>query len=189
MTYTELLAKVAAWLNRTDLTAVIPDFVTLAEERMNRHLRVRQMEVALAATPIVDNEITLADDVLDVKTIWVPGYETTPLKPQSLEAVVANGATGIPSLFAHTGPTNLRLDGAGSVQGVLYSRIPALETASTNWLSTSAKSLYLFGSLYEAAYYVESPDAEKWDARFMKAMQEVNDNNKRYNGPLVARAR
>ena len=129
MTYSELLAKVAAWLNRTDLTGVIPDFVELAEERINRHLRVRAMEVNLAATPIVDNEITLASDVLDVKTLWVPGYEGTPLKPQTLETVIANGVEGIPAIFAHKAGNVLRFDGSGSVQGVLYQRIPVLARA------------------------------------------------------------
>jgi len=39
--YTDLLASVATWLNRTDLTSVIPDFVTLAEERIARDLAER----------------------------------------------------------------------------------------------------------------------------------------------------
>ena len=29
--YTNLIASIADWVNRSDLTAVIPDFVTLAE--------------------------------------------------------------------------------------------------------------------------------------------------------------
>lgn len=188
MTYTELLAKVAAWLNRTDLTGVIPDFVELAEERINRHLRVRAMEINLAVTPIVDNEITLASDVLDVKTLWVPGFEATPLKPQSLEAVLAGGTEGIPSMFAHKGGSVLRLDGYGDVQGVLYQRIPALATAGTTWLSTAASSVYLFGALSEAAIYIGG-DPSVWEAKFMKALDEIHGNDKRYNGPLVARAR
>jgi len=41
--YTELKAGVADWLNREDLTAQIPDFITFAEARLNRTLRVREM--------------------------------------------------------------------------------------------------------------------------------------------------
>jgi len=188
MTYSELLAKVAAWLNRTDLTGVIPDFVELAEERINRHLRVRAMEVNLAATPIVDNEITLASDVLDVKTLWVPGYEGTPLKPQTLETVIANGVEGIPAIFAHKAGNVLRFDGSGSVQGVLYQRIPVLATAGSNWLSNSAPSVYLFGALSEAALYIGG-DPSVWEAKFQKALDEIHGNDKRFNGPLVVRAR
>ena len=40
-TYTELKASVADWLNRTDLTSVIPDFIALAEAQIERTLRTR----------------------------------------------------------------------------------------------------------------------------------------------------
>ena len=42
--YTELQTSVADWLDRDDLTARIPDFITLAEARFNRLLRIRSME-------------------------------------------------------------------------------------------------------------------------------------------------
>lgn len=189
MTYTELLARIAAWMNRDDLTAVIPEFVELAEERLNRALRVRRMELVLADTPIVDNEITPAADVIDVKLLWVPDHESTPLKSQSLESVVASGNEGLPTLYAWNG-SNLYFDGAGSVQGVLYERIPALATASTNWLSESAPSLYLFGTMAEAKLYVgDDAGAQMWMGRFDQAIAELHGNEKRLSGPLVARAR
>ena len=185
MTYAELVAKVATWMNRDDLTAVIPDFVTMAEERINRFLRVRQMELALAATPIVAGQITPAADVVDAKVLWVE--EACPLKAQSLESVVANGTYGTPTMYAWRG-ANLQFDGGGSVQGVLYVRVPALSTALTNWLSEQAPSLYLFGAMAEAKMYV-GDDAAGWDARFQQLLDELNGNDKRRDGPLVARPR
>lgn len=44
-TYSGLLASIAAWLDREDLTAMIPDFVTLAEARLNDRLRLAPMEM------------------------------------------------------------------------------------------------------------------------------------------------
>ena len=44
-TYAELKASVADWLNRSDLTSAITDFVSLAESQMERDLRTRQMIV------------------------------------------------------------------------------------------------------------------------------------------------
>ena len=44
-TFTELKDAIADWLDRSDLTARIPDFITLAEARLNRDLRIRPMEV------------------------------------------------------------------------------------------------------------------------------------------------
>ena len=187
MNYTQISAKVAQWMNRDDLTALIPDFIELTEERLNRHLRVRQMETALPATAIVDNTITPAADVLDVKTLWVPDYERTPLVAQSIESVVASGNEGIPTMYAMDG-ADLRFDGAGDVQGVLYVRIPALATADTNWISEGPWSLYLFGALVEAALYV-GDDPSMWQMRFDQALDQVQGNDQRRSGPLVARAR
>lgn len=42
--YSTLQASVASWLARADLTATIPDFISLAEARINRDLRVRKMQ-------------------------------------------------------------------------------------------------------------------------------------------------
>jgi hypothetical protein len=44
-TYAELQAAAANWLVRGDLTARIPEFITLAEARLNRVLRARMAEV------------------------------------------------------------------------------------------------------------------------------------------------
>ncbi len=46
-TYNELKTSVGDWLNRTDLTTVIPDFIALAEAQIERQLRTRQMIVIL----------------------------------------------------------------------------------------------------------------------------------------------
>lgn len=187
MNYTQISDKVAQWMNRDDLTARIPDFIELTEERLNRHLRVRQMESTLAVTAIVDNLITPAVDAIDAKALWVPTYERNPLVAQSLESVVAAGGDGIPTMYAWDG-ANLRFDGAGDVQGVLYVRIPALATATTNWVSEGPWSLYLFGALVEAALYV-GDDPSVWQSRFDQALAEVQGNDQRRPGPLVARPR
>jgi hypothetical protein len=49
-TYTELKSSLADWLNRSDLTSVIPDFISLAEAQMERQLRTRQMIVRATAS-------------------------------------------------------------------------------------------------------------------------------------------
>jgi hypothetical protein len=43
-TFAELKTAIASWLDRSDLTSTIPDFITLFESVANRRLRVRQME-------------------------------------------------------------------------------------------------------------------------------------------------
>ena len=41
--YSELKSEIGDWLNRSDLDAVIPTFISLAEVGLERVLRVRQM--------------------------------------------------------------------------------------------------------------------------------------------------
>lgn len=189
MNYADISSRIADWINRGDLAARIPDFIELAEERMNRALRVRQMESSLAATPITDNLITPAADVIDVKALWMPSYERTPLQPQALESVIANGYQGIPTMYAWDGAA-LRFDGAGDVQGVLYVRIPALAASTTNWVSEGPWSLYLWGALMEAALFVkDDATAATWEGRFLQVLDELRGNDQRRSGPMVARAR
>ena len=190
-TYAELQTAVADWLNRSDLGARIPDFIALAEERFDRHLRVRAMELVLAETAITGNVVAIPANTLAVKTLWLTGYEAAPLKPQSLEAVIAAGSDGIATLYAWQ-DTSWRFNGSGSVQGVLYQKIPRLATVSTNWLLTSHPSAYLFAALAEAAVYMRDPDAvQLCTARSDTVLNEIAGNQMRdtASGPLVARAR
>ena len=44
-TYAQLQTAAASWLDRTDLTATIPEFIELAEARFNRVIRQPDMVV------------------------------------------------------------------------------------------------------------------------------------------------
>ena len=49
-TYSDLKASVADFLNRTDLTSTIPDFIALAEADINSHFDLRTVESDQAVT-------------------------------------------------------------------------------------------------------------------------------------------
>jgi hypothetical protein len=192
-TYAQLQTAVASWLHRTDLADVIPDFITLAEERLNRTLRVRQMETVLAETTIEDgNLIAEPDGMVGVKTLWVPNYEGSPLKTQTYEYVVANDTETYPTHWAWVGD-NLYFNGTGTVQGVYYTGIPALaEDATTNWLLTAHPSVYLRGALLEAAVYTRDPEGIAFcQAAFDAIIADIMGSNARdiYSGPLQVRVR
>lgn len=59
--YAGLKASVADWLNRADLAAVVPDFISLAEGQMNRRLRVRRMVATASASISAPYESLPAD--------------------------------------------------------------------------------------------------------------------------------
>lgn len=188
MNYSELQTQIADWFHRSDMGSVIPTFITLAEERFNRELRVRDMEVDLASTPITDHGIDLPAGVVDVKTIWRDDDEIDALEPDTLEGVKSDQSDRLATRFAHQG-SGLIFNGTGSVAGVLYQGIPALSSSNTtNWLLTKHPSLYLFGAMEFAAIYTKA-DTSVFNAYYQTALQQVMGNEKRLNGPLVARKR
>jgi len=100
---------------------------------------------------------------------------------------VGSGVSASPTLYAHVS-NELQFNGGGSVQGVLYRKIPAIADVDSTWLSTSAPSVYLFGAMAEATLYTGG-DPSLWSGRFINTIDELNGNDKRYSGPLVVRAR
>ena len=62
-TYTELKASVADWLNRTDLTAAIPDFITLAESKFSTELKFYGTFTALSGSNASNDVLAKAPDL------------------------------------------------------------------------------------------------------------------------------
>ena len=51
-TNADLQAAIADWLNRSDLSAQIPDFLTLAQLKINRRLSIVEQEILTEITPV-----------------------------------------------------------------------------------------------------------------------------------------
>ena len=77
-TYTNLKAEIALWLNRQDLTAQIPTFITLLEAQAERSLHVRQMETRSYAT-LDEQFLELPEDFHALKTVQLNSDPVTPL--------------------------------------------------------------------------------------------------------------
>ncbi len=188
--YSELVASVSGWLNRTDAAARIPDFILLAEERMNRALRVRQMEVSLTPTTIASNVIAVPAGTVGVKTLWITGRQDDPLLARTYEFILTQGTQGVAKGWAWLGD-NFYFDGPGDAAGVLYQAIPALNgTNTTNWLLTEHPSAYLYGALAEAFDWARNDkERDRWKGRFEAVLADIGgtDMRDRFSGPLVAR--
>lgn len=161
--YTDLLASVAAWLNRTDLTAIIPDFVTIAEARISRDLRVRkQILTSTLSTVSGARGVNLPADWLafeNVSLLTSPEQQLTYATVEHLDIVYPNnGTNGKPSLYTIEGDQILfgpTPDGIYTVSILYFARFAALATNSTNWLMTNHPSVYLYAALMQACLYVK----------------------------------
>ena len=67
-TKAELHTAVANWLNRSDLTSRIPEFIALAEASFNRNLRTREMLVRSTAS-VTGQYVSIPTDYLEMMNI------------------------------------------------------------------------------------------------------------------------
>src|SRR5512147_1490803 len=81
-TYSELVSTVESYLARTDLTSIIPTFVQLAQERMTRDLRTREM-LKVATTTATDSTVELPTDFLEMRELHFQGNPPITLEYES----------------------------------------------------------------------------------------------------------
>ena len=154
-TYTGLQATVAEWLDDTTLTASIPDFVRMAEARMNRVLNVWNMETRSDA--VTSGEyLALPVDFDGLRSIFVIGSPNVPLiqmESGDMRRFYSNTATGKPQAYALSGGQIqfAPIPNAAYSLEIIYIRdLPPLATAGTNWLLTNHPDCYLYGVLMAA---------------------------------------
>ena len=187
-TFDELKASIADFLNRDDLTAVIPDFVKLAETKMNRELRHWRMEKR--ATAQLDSQYTgLPSDFLQPIRFVITAADTSVLEQTSALEIsklrdANNNAVGRPtsytildgSIEVHPTP-----DATYTLEMLYYETIDTLNAQTTsNWVLTNYPDAYLYGSLIHSAPYLQD-DARmaSWAALYEKAIGDINSESER----------
>ena len=197
-TYTGLLASIASWIDRDDLTSVIPDFVVLFESNANTEAAIRtQFNRTYTVTTTVASldYISTPSDYLGTDTVIITPITGTQLvlKPYGGAAAMfadypSATTGGLPKGFINlTGKLQMAptADAAYSTRLYYYQKIPALATNSTNWLLTNFPQIYLFGSLVAAEAFLGSdPRLQTWGELYDNAVQKLagaTDRNK-YGG-------
>ena len=200
-TYTELKSSVADWLNRTDLTSVIPDFISLAEAQIERTLRTRQMIVR--ATASIDSEYSAVPaDFLETKSIKLNTNPVTSLTFETDDALdslksITYISAGKPQLFSIVGGQIRVLpvpDSTYTAELIYYAKLSKLSsTNATNWLLTQAPDVYLYGSLMQAAPYLKDDSRiPVWAAIYTRGLEELqiaDDRGATSGGAIMMRAR
>lgn len=183
--YTSLKASIADTLLRTDLTAVIPSFITLAEAHIARRLRHWKMEKRSEAMA-VGQYTDLPEDWRATKRFKPVGGRA--LKLASLTEVTnwraASDTPGTPAYYAHVaGELEIYPTPASeTTMELLYTAdIPRLsDAATTSWLLTDAPDLYLYGSLIHSAPYLKD-DARLavWGGLYRDALEGMNSESEK----------
>ena len=194
-TYTNLQTTIADFLNRDDLTSIIPTFIQLAEAQFQRDIRHWKMEKrATGQQSALDQYMQIPNDWLESIRFNLTGNGTSPVdlvsraSMQDMRAGYRDTA-GIPRYYCHAdGQFELYPTPASDTDFELlyYQKIPALSASTaTNWLLGDAPDVYLYGALlHSAPYLAEDARVAVWAQMYSAAVQNVNSasDQARYSG-------
>ena len=191
-TFTELKDAIADWLDRSDLTARIPDFITLAEARLNRDLRIRPMEVrSTMETTSGQQYFNLPGGYIQMRNIQLNTNPTAPLEyitPEMLDRLYGSSTTGKPRAYSLIGD-EIQLapipDSDYTVEMAFYEKFTPLGdgtsgTVTTNWLTTNAPDVLLYGALLEAEPFIKNDERiGLWLNAYNGAVKKIQDADAR----------
>lgn len=188
LTYADLQTQVANWLGRTELTANIPDFVTLFEAWVNRRLQIRQQDTTATLTTVLGS-VALPTDYLSWRRLTWSGSTTIELSyrtPSGLRLLHPQISVGIPVDFSIEGANLITADqdDTASAFKFEYFQKTAALSGALNWLMVAHPDAYLFGTLTEA--YGFQKDAENmalWGSRRNDVFDEIERLDKKTRGP------
>ena len=193
-TFAELKTAAANWLDRSDLTDRIPEFIVLAEARFNRILRIRDMETVSTAisTTAGTREYSLPTGFVQMKEFHLTTDPITPLAyitPEMMSRLQAGSTKAKPKVFTIIAD-NVRLgpnpDAVYTTSMLYYKTFTALSASNTtSEMLTNNPDVYLYGTLLEAEPFImNDARVQLWATAFRQAVEDIQnqDNKDRHSG-------
>ena len=184
-TFTALKASIADFLNRDDLTAVIPDFISLAEAQINRDVRHWKMEARSSGQQSSGDEyMQIPADWVETIRLHLTGTGTTVVNLVSRDSMADKRAgqedtAGTPIMYTHAdGQFQLYPTPSTDTDFELlyFQKIPSLISNSDNWLLLDSPDVYLYGALlHSAPYLAEDQRVAVWAQMYSAAVQRLNE--------------
>jgi hypothetical protein len=182
--YSDLQTSVANYLGRSDLTAVIPDFIRFAETRLARELRTRKMlKSATASMTAGDARVALPTDFLEIRDLYTQGNPRKPVTYMSPSAFTRNARadeSGLP-VFYTTLSAEFQfapIPDTAYVLEILYYAQPTVLSSSnsSNVFLANYPDALLYGSLLEAEpYLINDARSQTWAALYDRAIKNISD--------------
>ncbi len=194
--YSELQIAVANWLDRDDLEDRIPEFISLAEARLNRVLRLRSMESKQTASTVGGQRnynlpasyIQMRNFQLNTSPITTLSYVT----PEIYDRLWGGSTGGIPKFYTIVADEISLGPIPGSVitmEMLFYRRFDNLSASTTtNWLLTYAPDIYLYASMLEAEPFIMNDErVPLWATALERAITDMQeqDNKDRHSGSAL----
>lgn len=195
--YATLCLAVADWLARDDLTAVIPEFVTLAEAEMKRRIR---RSSTLTTITVDSDAITPPTDMAELRSIRLvsdlPSLDT-PLRLCTAEMLAdrkarSGGVAGRPTDVAYIAGEICfapEPDQDYTAEIIYFTQLTPLTGTDSNTILDEAPDAYLYGALLQAEPYLEHDDRiPVWKEKFDDAIEQLNKvrSDEEHNASLSA---
>ena len=191
--YSDLTSTISSYLARSDLDSIIPTFISLAEQRLRRELRMRQMLVtAQATTTGGDSTVGLPSDYLEMRDIHVVGNPNGQLSYESPNTFYKNTIStesGLPKRYTvlaaelQLGPVP---DSAYVLQMLYYAQPAFLSsTNASNVFLAYCPDALLYAALGEAEpYLMNDARLQTWGTLYERAINAISvaDQSGEYSG-------
>lgn len=190
MNYGQLKSDVADWINRKDLTAKIPSFITIGESRIyngfqtntgNLALRVRDGLVAASLAP-VDGVVTIPDDYLELEEATMNGEGKRPITGQYFNRL--SNYLGKPEVFAQRNDDWFLYpnpDTTDTLDIIYFSNFSGtlVNDEDTNPILTNYYDIYLNAALDQAEKYIKNDGRLTWRGELESAVRAANSTFRR----------
>ena len=192
-TYAELQTALENWVDRSDLSSRIPEFIALCEDTLNKRLRIRAMETRATAT-VSEEYVSLPSDFLEMRNFQLntsPKQVLRFVTPEYIDTFWAGSTTGKPKVYTFVGgeiQVAPSPDSSYTAEMDYYAKLD-IATDSTNWVLTNSPSVYLYGSLLAAEPFLKNDKRiQVWQERFDRAIAdlEMADSRERHSGGSLA---
>jgi len=169
--YSEMVIAVDKWLNRVGASSITDnteEFITLAQRRIQRDVRVPPMEVLAAGITITAGQSVIPSAMLDVKEVVAYNGSTAWPVFRDTYANVKNKrlGTGSGPVVFDTVAGNFEFGPEPSsgvtIDVVYYQELEFISpSVATNWFVSYAPELILYAALYEAAVFMKDTEQEQ----------------------------
>ena len=197
--YTALKSTIADYLARSDLTTQIPDFITLAENRLRRDVRIRAMlKVVTASTTASDPTVSLPSDFLEMRDLHIDANPIQTLIYQNPSNFFRNAKAGTltggyPTIYTVMGSEFQFApipDSTYTLRMVYYAAPEYLSsTVSSNVFLANCPDLLLYASLGEAEpYLMNDARITTWATlydRGLNSLTQSDDAGENPSAPMV----
>lgn len=194
-TYNDLKNMLTNFSHRTDITDVVDDFITLAEDRIDTELKLRSNELRATSTATVDTRfLALPTRFYKMRSVVInrqtdvndetEGDVTACLykTPQALSESVRT-ITGRPQYFTVTSQLEFErpFDYAYTIEMNYFSKLQGLSASNTtNDVLTDYPTLYYYGCMiFLSLWEDDTQKTAKFEQLFDQAIARANKQERR----------